>query len=103
MGCDPDVSFCTLAASKRGGVSDRSEGDRRLIRMVVVPVSARDTRPVINSTDAGTVVMRGPDKTDHTCGGCGAVILDGVSPLDVPNVMFRCNGCGGYNELRSLR
>jgi len=46
----------------------------------------------------GTVAMRGSANLVFVCGGCRAPIIDGVLTNQLHNLVFRCNGCGTYNE-----
>jgi DNA-directed RNA polymerase subunit RPC12/RpoP len=70
--------------------------------MVVIPKSAKGTKSVFRRTDEdGSVVIRGPGKTQYVCGKCDAIILEGIGPHQVQDIIFECNSCGSYNDMPS--
>lgn len=73
---------------------------RRVIRLVVIPKPDPTKRSILHYEGEGSVAMRAPDGPSITmvCGQCGVPLLEGVSVDQVENLVFRCNGCGAYNE-----
>ncbi len=47
----------------------------------------------------GGPAYRGPGEVDYVCGGCGAVLCDGVSLGMFAALSFACR-CGALNRLR---
>jgi hypothetical protein len=64
--------------------------------MMVVSDQDLGTSPVLNRIDAGPC-LRGPGDVVLWCGHCGAVLVEGVEPGRVADVVFRC-ACGAYNR-----
>lgn len=67
-------------------------------RLNVIKKPAEGSRSVMVYEGEGTVAMRGVGSVTYACGGCRAPILEGLDPGQVQNLVFRCNGCGAYNE-----
>jgi len=64
----------------------------------MVVVSDKDTQDatVLNRIDSGPC-LRGSGESVSWCGHCGAILLRGVDPVRVADLIFRCE-CGAYNR-----
>lgn len=51
---------------------------------------------VLNRLEHGPC-LRGPSDVRLWCGHCGALLVEGVEPSRVADVVFRCE-CGAYNR-----
>jgi len=80
----------------RVGVADRTE-ERELIRLDLVP--SREAKGFIVRIDAGRPAYTGPGPANYLCGGCGAVLCEGVRAGILAAVVFQCS-CGEFNRIR---
>jgi hypothetical protein len=64
--------------------------------MLVVSDQDLSDSPVLNRIEPGPC-LRGPGDDVLWCGHCGELLLDGVAPDRVVDVVFRC-ACGAYNR-----
>jgi hypothetical protein len=64
--------------------------------MMVVSDQDLEDSPVLNRIDQGPC-LRGPGRSRLWCGHCGTLLLEGVDPRNVADVVFRCE-CGAYNR-----
>jgi hypothetical protein len=87
--------------------------------MRVIPESAIAGREVYVSKHAGSTVLKGTEgATTFLCGSCRDVIVknrgrdepfvfEAVEPFKpvytLADVVFRCKGCGAYNEVPQMR
>jgi predicted RNA-binding Zn-ribbon protein involved in translation (DUF1610 family) len=71
-----------------------TERPRRL--MIRVPDEEAKGRSVIVSTVLPAI--KGEGSRDYACPGCGSVILEGLDPGQVTNVVFKCPMCGIHSE-----
>lgn len=72
---------------------------RPRIRLTVIPEEQAVGRSVIAYQGEGTVAMKGQfTRLIMECGACGAPIVEGVMLEQLENLVFRCNGCGAYNQ-----
>jgi hypothetical protein len=67
-------------------------------QMSVIEEPADGTRNVIMYAGEGTVAMRSQGPIVYVCGGCREPILHGLEVGQAQGMVFRCNGCGAYNE-----
>lgn len=74
--------------------------ERKEIALRVIPEPLPNTRSVLILGGQGTVVMKGLDESnpDLCCGNCAATLVSGTPEKTIHNVVFKCNGCGTYNE-----
>lgn len=63
--------------------------------MVVSDQDLMDS-PVLNRIEDGPC-LRGSGSSQLWCGHCGDLLLEGVEPEGVADVVFRCV-CGAYNR-----
>jgi len=64
--------------------------------MMVVSDQETTNATVLNRIDSGPCLL-GPTEAISWCGNCGAVLLKGVDPTRVADIIFRC-ACGAYNR-----
>lgn len=64
--------------------------------MMVVSDQDLSDSPVLNRLEHGPC-LRGPGDVRLWCGHCGALLVDGIEPSRVADVVFRC-ACGAYNR-----
>jgi hypothetical protein len=64
--------------------------------MMVVSDTETESATVLNRIDEGPC-LQGSGHSVSWCGNCGEVLLKGVDPSRVADVIFRC-GCGAYNR-----
>ena len=69
--------------------------ERRQLNVIKKPPPTRGG--VVSYTGEGPVMKREGPLT-WLCGGCREPILEGMQPGQVRNLVFRCNGCGVYNQ-----
>jgi hypothetical protein len=67
-----------------------------MVTMMVVADAGPGEATVLNTVDSGPC-LRGSGTSISWCGNCGAILLDGVDPQRVVDVIFRCE-CGAYNR-----
>lgn len=70
------------------------------IRLHVIPEPAEGTRSVLIFAGEGTVAIKGDVAPNLVmdCGSCGAPLVQGVPVSQIESVVFKCNGCGAFNE-----
>jgi len=64
--------------------------------MLVVSDAEIAGTTVLNRIDHGPC-LRGSADSNSWCGHCGRILLAGVDPARVSDVIFRCE-CGAYNR-----
>ena len=64
--------------------------------MLVVSDKDLKDSAVLNRIQHGPC-LRGPGRLELWCGHCGELLVDGVDPRRVADVVFRCE-CGAYNR-----
>ena len=67
-----------------------------MVTMLVVSDRETESATVLNRIDLGPC-LRGSGDRISWCGHCGAVLLEGVDPERVADLIFRC-ACGAYNR-----
>jgi hypothetical protein len=86
-----------MARGKSGG----HPGKKKPRTLTVIDEPEEGTRSVLVMTDelaeSGEPLMKGDGPLSFTCGACGRVLLDGVAPGQVKEVVVRCS-CGAYND-----
>jgi hypothetical protein len=65
---------------------------------MMLVVSDQDLRDsaVLNRIEHGPC-LRGPGTSELWCGHCGKLLVEGIEPERVADVVFRCE-CGAYNR-----
>ena len=64
--------------------------------MGVVKKPAEGTRAVLAPPEGPA--LRGEGDIVFVCGGCRAVLIDGMAQGQVQNIVVRCPDCGAHNE-----
>jgi DNA-directed RNA polymerase subunit RPC12/RpoP len=67
----------------------------------VIPEPEAGTRSVFitDNTDPDFIFVQGSlEDIEYTCGNCGRVLMRGVAPGQVINVVLRCPRCGQFND-----
>ena len=85
-----------MARGKQGG----RPGARGRKKLKVVTEPPEGTRAVIRVPEGAPVTgMGGPNSTDHVCGDCGYVLIEGQSrDQQIIDVVIKCPGCGAFND-----
>lgn len=87
-----------MTRGKTGG----HPGKRPEKRLRVIPEPEEGTRSVLVPTDdvVGPVINGpgGRGTTDQVCGSCGRVLIAGIAPSQVMEMVIRCPDCGSYND-----
>lgn len=70
------------------------------IKMKVLPEQDEGgDRAVYHGTASDPAVVHGSGPHSFVCGGCGAVLVEGVRFGQVESVSFRCASCGALNAI----
>lgn len=78
-----------------------SQVRRGHFQLRVIPEPKPGTRSVIisASTDPDFVFMQGAlEGIEFGCGNCGRILMRGVAPGQVVNVVLKCPSCGHFND-----
>lgn len=70
----------------------------KTIRMTVIPEPKPNTR-IVMVLDFKGPMMKGTGSLNYVCGVCGDVMLEGIAPKQVQNIVIKCFGCGVYNSV----
>jgi DNA-directed RNA polymerase subunit RPC12/RpoP len=71
---------------------------RKTVSLTVLAFEpAPNTRAVLVPTHDGPV-FQGSAETSYVCGRCGHVLLKGVGPGHIQNMVIKCKPCGAYND-----
>lgn len=70
------------------------------LRLAVIPEPEEGTRTVLAYQGEGTIAIQGSTKPNLVmdCGACGVPLVAGVGVNQIINIVFRCKGCGAFNE-----
>jgi hypothetical protein len=73
---------------------------KRRLKLAVIPEPAPNTRSVLVLGEPGTIIMRGKDAPNliFECGLCDSPLIVGMRTSQVQSLVFKCNGCGAFNE-----
>lgn len=67
------------------------------IKLPIIPKPAAGTRAVFQGK--AKPFIKGTGDINYLCGNCAEILLQGVRPDQVKNIVFRCPSCGSYNDL----
>jgi hypothetical protein len=67
----------------------------------LIPEPDPETRVIFQHNGPGTIALSGTDRSapDLCCGSCEAPLVRGIAQASAVSIIFRCNGCGAFNEL----
>lgn len=69
------------------------------VALQVVPEPHDLEKTVFHHGGGETVVVYGPARGhDYVCGACAAMLIVGMEPGQIANVVVMCAACGAFNE-----
>jgi DNA-directed RNA polymerase subunit RPC12/RpoP len=72
---------------------------KQRIHLNVIPEPDPNSRAVFEKAGDGTILFQGFETNIAlVCGSCGAPLAAGLEPIQIKDIVLRCNKCSAFND-----